>query len=310
MKYVIPDYYNNFKCIAASCRHSCCIGWEIDIDDETLNLYKNIPDTFGERLRNNIEFTDEGAHFRLHKNDRCPFLNKSGLCDIIINLGEGALCQICDDHPRFRNYLSDRVETGLGLCCEAAAEIILTNINKTNLIITVDGEDDINTVEENQLLETRNQIFKILQNRKLDISARIEYMLHKFGISLPDLTPSKWADIYYNLERLDSNWDTYLTKLKKADFFEIPNGFNTVFEQLCVYFAFRHIADSIYDNRLKERIAFIALSAKTIGTICSVIEKENGTLTIDDIKEVCRLYSSEIEYSQENTESLLINDII
>ena len=38
---ITPDYYNKFKCIANRCRHSCCIGWEIDIDDSTLQKYNN-----------------------------------------------------------------------------------------------------------------------------------------------------------------------------------------------------------------------------------------------------------------------------
>ena len=32
MRIIAPDYYREFHCIADKCRHSCCIGWEIDID--------------------------------------------------------------------------------------------------------------------------------------------------------------------------------------------------------------------------------------------------------------------------------------
>ena len=35
MKLIAPDYYNKFSCIADKCRHSCCVGWEIDIDENT-----------------------------------------------------------------------------------------------------------------------------------------------------------------------------------------------------------------------------------------------------------------------------------
>ena len=34
----VPNYYDKFKCIADRCKHSCCIGWEIDIDDDTMEL--------------------------------------------------------------------------------------------------------------------------------------------------------------------------------------------------------------------------------------------------------------------------------
>ena len=35
---VYPDYYSAFRCIAGACKHSCCIGWEIDIDEESLEI--------------------------------------------------------------------------------------------------------------------------------------------------------------------------------------------------------------------------------------------------------------------------------
>ena len=41
MKLYAPTYYKNFKCIADACEHSCCIGWEIDIDPEALEKYEN-----------------------------------------------------------------------------------------------------------------------------------------------------------------------------------------------------------------------------------------------------------------------------
>ena len=42
MKLYAPSYYKKFKCIADKCEHSCCIGWEIDIDEETLEKYEKL----------------------------------------------------------------------------------------------------------------------------------------------------------------------------------------------------------------------------------------------------------------------------
>ena len=129
MKLIAPDYYPQFRCIADKCRHSCCIGWEIDIDPETRETYRRVPGPFGERLNAAIE-DGEVSTFRLGKGERCPMLNASGLCDLITALGEGALCQICADHPRFRSYFSDRTELGLGLCCEEAARLVPADSNR------------------------------------------------------------------------------------------------------------------------------------------------------------------------------------
>ena len=58
MKLIAPDYYKDFKCIAGNCRHSCCIGWEIDIDPDSLRRFQSVPGALGERLRQNIDITN------------------------------------------------------------------------------------------------------------------------------------------------------------------------------------------------------------------------------------------------------------
>ena len=79
---VYPDYYPAFRCIAGDCKHSCCIGWEIDIDEESLAKYRAMPGALGTRLRQNISAGDP-PHFVLGEGERCPFLNQCGLCDRI-----------------------------------------------------------------------------------------------------------------------------------------------------------------------------------------------------------------------------------
>ena len=48
MKRIAPNYYPAFRCIADQCRHNCCIGWEIDVDDDTLAYYQSIDGALGE----------------------------------------------------------------------------------------------------------------------------------------------------------------------------------------------------------------------------------------------------------------------
>ena len=31
----VPDYFKEFSCIAGACKDSCCLGWEIDIDEDS-----------------------------------------------------------------------------------------------------------------------------------------------------------------------------------------------------------------------------------------------------------------------------------
>ena len=83
MRLITPDYYEEFKCIAGDCPESCCIGWELDIDPDTLAYYRTVKGPLGERLAACIEkgVVDETASFHLAVNGRCPFLGEDGLCD-------------------------------------------------------------------------------------------------------------------------------------------------------------------------------------------------------------------------------------
>ena len=42
MVFRVPSYYKNFRCIADKCPDNCCRGWEIDIDEDTLDYYKDL----------------------------------------------------------------------------------------------------------------------------------------------------------------------------------------------------------------------------------------------------------------------------
>lgn len=305
MKLIAPDYYPAFSCIADKCRHSCCIGWEIDVDSDTYEYYKQINSDFGKRLMCGIDADGETPHFILSHDERCPFLNSRNLCDIITNLGEEALCQICSDHPRYRSFFSDRTEIGLGLCCEAAGKIILTHQAKMYLIqLEDDGEDEFIFDDEQAFFNLRNRIFDILQNRNLPVKMRIENMLAIFNVSFPKKSYKEWAAIFKGLERLDGEWDNRLDMLKAIDTDDL-DVYETAFEQLLIYFIYRHLSGGLDDGMICERALFAVLGYHIIHALCCVWQKNNGSLEIDDIVEAARLYSSEIEYSEDNINSLL-----
>ncbi len=120
-----PDFYPAFRCRAAACRHSCCRGWEIDVDEDSAALYRQLPGEPGEALRAALFENEEGWHFRLDAEERCPFLRPDGLCRLIAELGEEALCDVCALHPRFFQELGEDELRGLGLSCEAVTALLL-----------------------------------------------------------------------------------------------------------------------------------------------------------------------------------------
>lgn len=282
MTEVFPNYYQKFKCIADKCKHSCCIGWEIDIDEDTMDLYNTLDGEFAERIRASIE--GEAPHFVLDEGERCPFLNQSGLCDIICELGEGAICDICYLHPRFSNFYEDFTETGLGLACEEAARIILTDKEKFSVSLPI-------STKNNEFFKERRDVFELLQDRSFSILERFMRLAEKYNLKF-EFSNKALYDFYMSLERLDNTWENKLKKLKdmgSKSVFE-RNDLQIFFEQLACYFTFRHF---------KSGIGFALLSCWVVGVICADCD------SLEEMIDVARMYSSEIEYCEENTQKVI-----
>ena len=62
------------------------------------------------------------------------------------------------------NFYEDFTETGLGLCCEEAARIILTEEEKFSVPI----------IKDDEFFKQRQEIFDILQNRDVTVLERFK----------------------------------------------------------------------------------------------------------------------------------------
>ncbi len=47
MRVTVPDYFDQFRCLAGDCPHTCCEKWEVVIDEETAALYGSVPGPLG-----------------------------------------------------------------------------------------------------------------------------------------------------------------------------------------------------------------------------------------------------------------------
>ena len=128
-----PRYYVDFECIKGDCRHSCCIGWEIDVDAVAMSRYSSLSGEIGNVIRKSISDTDP-PHFVLREDGSCPHLSGCGLCNIISEIGDEYLCDICRLHPRFFNDTASGREVGLGMSCEEACRIILSSDGYIDMI--------------------------------------------------------------------------------------------------------------------------------------------------------------------------------
>lgn len=281
MIYIKPNYFDDFKCIADKCKHSCCIGWEIDIDSDTEMFYSVLPGETGEKIRNNIS-SDNPPHFILN-NNKCPFLNEKGLCDIILKLGEDSVCEICREHPRFYNRYENFTEAGLGLCCEEVSNIIL-NSDSFSII----GKAEKLNKEEVVFLEKRDKIFNILQDKTVGILNRFEKLALEFGFNFSDFSEEKVKRNFYSLERLDENWSIALVSEVQS----VPiEDISFYLEQFACYLIYRHFKRVMQNKEYAKCIKFVLSACFLLWKMCS---KKS------DFENLARMFSCEVEYSEKN----------
>lgn len=299
-----PDYYFDFKCIASKCKHNCCIGWEIDIDENTLDFYKSHDGVLKDRFQSCIDYADT-PHFILEKNERCPFLNSNNLCDIITHLGEEHICEICTQHPRFHNELPDRIESGLGLCCEEACRLILTKKEKTTLVYDEYADTD------DEIIILRDKVINALQNRERTLSDRINDMLELCDTTYEKRTLKEYVTILLTLEILDDEWrktlcaiDQNISTQDTEKFSRYITGREHEFEQLCVYFIYRHFANAPDMISAQERARFTAFVFDFFYSLGTYMLKTTGSFDTPLHLDFARMFSSEIEYSDENIYTL------
>ena len=181
MKIRVSEYFKDFKCIASKCEDTCCAGWGIVIDDVTYDRYKNVQGKFGERLRSEIVH-EAGENIFVLKGNNCPFLNKEKTCDIYINIGEENLCYTCQQYPRYTEEFGSLREIGISLSCPEAARIMLNNDKKVTFELSENEEvvssyNDINAQLFIELLQSRNIVMDMLQDRDIDLRKRVALAL-------------------------------------------------------------------------------------------------------------------------------------
>ncbi|MBQ4325267.1 MAG: flagellin lysine-N-methylase [Clostridia bacterium] len=295
---IAPSYYASFGCIGGACRHSCCVGWEIDIDEQTLALYEGMEGALGDRLRRSVCY-DGTPHFALSEGERCPHLNREGLCDVILEAGEGALCQICADHPRFYHEGAYGCEVGLGLCCEAAAELILSRQDPVTLV----RQDGTPLVMRPSY---RNTLFQILQNRTQTVPMRMRLLLALAGGGEMPSLGGLYDEVFSQMEYMDVPHTPRLLRdaCHRYENAATWQGQEALFgEQLLHYFIYRYVTPGLRREARCAATRFSVTSVRVIAALAYLMAE--GAPRLCDWVEAARLYSSEIEYSLDNVKQLM-----
>ena len=276
MKKYVLNYYPSFRCAAGACKHTCCAGWELNIDAPTLCAYQKIvaegdalcfggnathfegdalgfgdaprgeepPFPIASALKSGINF--KKSQFKRDKAGRCAFLNEKGLCELILHLGEDCLCQVCRDHPRFRSFFDDREELGLGFCCEEAARLILSFPQTMELnLVSDDGVAQELDFNQANVLKFRQAALEIVQNRAQGINERLQALLALCRASVTPADEKAVLRRFKGLERLDKAWTRQLKALKTARLIApVPQSLSLACEQFLANGLYRYLSDA------------------------------------------------------------------
>lgn len=290
MKVFAPEYYKRFKCIADKCRHSCCIAWEIDIDERTLEKYEKPAEYC---VKSSIEY-DEQPHFRLESDERCPHLDERGLCRIITHLGEDYLCDICREHPRFYNLTKRGMEAGIGMACEEASRIILSS-DDYNSFCCIFETEDMELSSEFDGIWKREEILNILSDRERSYDERIALIRKSHGLDEAFSGDDRWRELIYSLEYLDEShkelFSLYSSSLQTEKELWEP------LERALAYFVYRHCSSSEDEGDFYASLGFSLFCERLMASIGKNNDKIN-------IFEIGRIVSEELEYSQDNTDNI------
>ncbi|MBR6812634.1 MAG: flagellin lysine-N-methylase [Oscillospiraceae bacterium] len=294
MELYAPLYYKDFTCTADKCTHSCCIGWEIDIDAAALERYKGLDDPYKVEIIASISY--EGSpHFTLCEDERCPHLDKDGLCKIILTAGEEYLCHICREHPRFYNTAPGRCEVGLGMACEEAARLILSS-DGYDSFYCAGKTDEEECASDFDPLPFRGEIFTLLK-KEGNYTQKLEGIYERFGVSPQILSDNEWQRVLFECE--------YLYPQHKADFScyssspETQEEHKKELERALAYFVTRHCTVALSYEDFLSRLGFALFCERLLASLIARFPEVN-------IINHAVAVSEELEYCEENTEKILL----
>lgn len=182
MRYYYPDYFDSFRCTGGmECPDSCCHIWQITVDKKTLKKYRKVKGELGRRMCERID--QKTGDIKPHgKENRCEFLNKDNLCDIVLELGEDYLCDTCHTHPRHEEVYYNVRERSLAITCPVVCKELLLRKTPVTIQVKKDSKRDMpdryfDTPLYEQLSYIRNSMLQLVQDRRIYIFKRMVLIL-------------------------------------------------------------------------------------------------------------------------------------
>lgn len=295
MKIVKPTFYKTFKCIAGDCPDSCCQGWEVDADSDSLEYYKTLDNSLEIKKRiDSVLSKDEfdNTIFTLAPKKRCPFLNDENLCDMHIAIGGEHTPYICRTFPRFIYDFGATREIGISFSCPVASDMMYNTESfdfETDVNSDLPTLNDIDAEKYFLLYKGRAEAYKIAKDKNKSIRERLNDLLD-LGVLLQEkLFPYDeggddiaFFDVFKNPELINPEWK------EKVENFSLKQVSDTQSnENILMYFLYKYLMQAVYDDDVLSKIKMAVLGV----LINTYFGEDSWTV---------HLWSKESEHSQYN----------
>lgn len=295
MKIVKPTFYKNFKCIAGDCPDSCCQGWEVDADSDSLEYYKTLDNSLEIKKRiDSVLSKDEfdNTIFTLAPKKRCPFLNDENLCDMHIAIGGEHTPYTCRTFPRFIYDFGATREIGISFSCPVASDMMYNTESfdfETDINSDLPTLNDIDAEKYFLLYKGRAEAYKIAKDKNKSIRERLNDLLDLGVLLQKKLFPYDeggddiaFFDVFKNPELINPEW-----KEKVENFFLKQVSDTQSNENILMYFLYKYLMQAVYDDDALSKIKMAVLGV----LINTYFGEDSWTV---------HLWSKETEHSQYN----------
>ena len=334
MKNIYPLYAKDFICIAGKCPDTCCAGWEIVIDKKFQEIYKADSSPAAKKAVSKMYEDDEGDICLKLNNGRCPMLNSDNLCELYIDMGKDALCDVCRIYPRFNKECVNANITGISLSCPEAARLILEDESCGEL----NSDFLFDDVYANTIAKISNYLKdKIIENgfyNIYDATQRIQDEL-LFGddkealciaaepcneIFVPDICEvSELTEKIYALEILTDEWKKLIENLichlekaktdktymkKRNDALKICASLKEI-KNIGIYYLYKYMPEAIEEQDITYSGAISYYALLIICELYAMEYAKNKALSFERRLRLAQLFSKELEHNEDNLNSLI-----
>ena len=180
------------------------------------------------------------------------------------------------------------------MACEEACRLILNSDDYREMVVIGEVDDDDDVIEFDTLSH-RAHTYSLLSDRSVPYLERLRAICRTYHISLDIHSDDAWRELLASLEYLDEEHKALFSCYSSS--FSVAAELEKPLERALAYFIYRHCSSALDESEFRTALGFSLFCERLLA---SVAHAEKGK----NMVELARILSEEIEYSEENTETI------